>query len=213
VRIPSCWRLEIAVSNRIHRHGSLSATPSPNWSLQSLPLDSSSRGSSPVLHRRPASHERAYRDPRGNSIRSLAWSAARDEVLDLTDDVSSNPSELDNSWKLHIEGEDLNTRCTWKIMVNGVEQECGFTSRKHATKRHIETTHLLIKRWECKLCSKEFTQKASLLRHHSLQSVLTILPALLYSQYVFTVPAPCHLNASLLVVIAYSMTAPEDTNT
>jgi hypothetical protein len=144
---------------------------------------------------------------------SLAWSAARDEVLDLTDDVSSNPSELDNAWKLHIEGEDLNTRCTWKIMVNGVEQECSFTSRKHATKRHIETTHLLIKRWECKLCSKEFTQKASLLRHHSLQSVLTILPALLYSQYLFTVPAPCHLNASLLVVIAYSMTAPEDTNT
>ncbi|THH20319.1 hypothetical protein EW146_g1009 [Bondarzewia mesenterica] len=52
-------------------------------------------------------------------------------------------------------------RCTWLTLKNGQPTPCSYASKKHLVKRHIEATHLRIKRFQCTWCDKTFTQRSN----------------------------------------------------
>jgi hypothetical protein len=177
--VPEPCYFQSSAHPRLSVSSSCSSAPSPPWSLSSLP--NTSHSTSPLVRHPDTSYSASgystsssmrrpspYHMPRQelHAVRPRSPSPSEEAEAGLGNDVLPTPSPLDNEWKAHVTGDDDHTRCTW-VMPDG--RECGFDSRKHATKRHIETTHLQIKRWVCTLCTKDFTQKASLLRHHSLQ--------------------------------------------
>jgi len=73
-------------------------------------------------------------------------------------------------WLKHVEqcpdGHRLPWRCTWQTMKNGSPVPCDYSSKKHLVKRHIEATHLCIKRFQCTWCEKTFTQRSNVAGCH-----------------------------------------------
>ncbi|KZV73480.1 hypothetical protein PENSPDRAFT_289247 [Peniophora sp. CONT] len=52
-------------------------------------------------------------------------------------------------------------RCICKKMENGKPAKCSYKSKKHLVKRHIEATHMNIKRFQCSWCGSTFTQRSN----------------------------------------------------
>jgi len=73
-------------------------------------------------------------------------------------------------WLKHVEqcpdGSKAPWRCTWQTMKNGSPVPCDYSSKKHLVKRHIEATHLCIKRFQCTWCEKTFTQRSNVAGCH-----------------------------------------------
>jgi hypothetical protein len=73
-------------------------------------------------------------------------------------------------WLKHVElcpeGSKTPWRCTWQTMKNGTPMPCDYSSKKHLVKRHIEATHLCIKRFQCTWCEKTFTQRSNVAGCH-----------------------------------------------
>jgi len=73
-------------------------------------------------------------------------------------------------WLKHVEqcpdGSRAPWRCTWQTMKNGTPVPCDYSSKKHLVKRHIEATHLCIKRFQCTWCEKTFTQRSNVAGCH-----------------------------------------------
>ncbi|VDC06500.1 unnamed protein product [Peniophora sp. CBMAI 1063] len=57
-------------------------------------------------------------------------------------------------------------RCTYGKMVNGAPGQCSYESQRHMVKRHVEATHMNIKRFQCSWCRQTFTQRANGLACH-----------------------------------------------
>ncbi|RDX55478.1 hypothetical protein OH76DRAFT_1396871 [Lentinus brumalis] len=56
--------------------------------------------------------------------------------------------------------------CTWEINEgDGITRRCGYSSKKHLVKRHIESKHLQLRPCVCKHCGKGFAQKSNLDTH------------------------------------------------
>ncbi|KAF9259493.1 hypothetical protein L218DRAFT_1003711 [Marasmius fiardii PR-910] len=55
--------------------------------------------------------------------------------------------------------------CVWT--VPGLLHPCYYQGKKQLVKRHVETKHMLIKRFICEFCNKKFAQKTSLGVHVS----------------------------------------------
>lgn len=53
-------------------------------------------------------------------------------------------------------------QCLWTTKDNDASVPCLYTSKKQLVKRHVETTHLKVKRFICEICNKAFPQKTSL---------------------------------------------------
>ncbi|KDQ64490.1 hypothetical protein JAAARDRAFT_28120 [Jaapia argillacea MUCL 33604] len=70
-----------------------------------------------------------------------------------------------DEWLQYAQAEGAQHRCTWPTIKDDVHTPCGYLSRKHLVKRHIQTTHMKIKRWKCEFCGKAFPQKGSLDNH------------------------------------------------
>lgn len=98
--------------------------------------------------------EREYFSPSGIKL----------EVIEL-------PVKYDTKeWLKHVEqcpeGSRTPWRCTWQTMKNGTPMPCDYSSKKHLVKRHIEATHLCIKRFQCTWCEKTFTQRSNVAGCH-----------------------------------------------
>jgi len=98
--------------------------------------------------------EREYFSPTGVKL----------EVIEL-------PVKYDTKeWLQHVEpspdGSRAPWRCTWQTMKNGSRVPCDYSSKKHLVKRHIEATHLCIKRFQCTWCEKTFTQRSNVAGCH-----------------------------------------------
>ncbi|KAI0268199.1 hypothetical protein BC834DRAFT_681159 [Gloeopeniophorella convolvens] len=98
--------------------------------------------------------EREYFSPTGVKL----------EVVEL-------PVKYDTKeWLKHVEqcpdGSKAPWRCTWQTMKNGSPTPCDYSSKKHLVKRHIEATHLCIKRFQCTWCEKTFTQRSNVAGCH-----------------------------------------------
>ncbi|KAH9006757.1 hypothetical protein EDB86DRAFT_4933 [Lactarius hatsudake] len=98
--------------------------------------------------------EREYFSPSGIKL----------EVIEL-------PVKYDTKeWLKHVEqcpeGSKTPWRCTWQTMKNGTPMPCDYSSKKHLVKRHIEATHLCIKRFQCTWCEKTFTQRSNVAGCH-----------------------------------------------
>jgi len=98
--------------------------------------------------------EREYFSPLGIKL----------EVIEL-------PVKYDTKeWLKHVEqcpdGSKAPWRCTWQTMKNGSPMPCDYSSKKHLVKRHIEATHLCIKRFQCTWCEKTFTQRSNVAGCH-----------------------------------------------
>ncbi|KAA1466491.1 hypothetical protein DENSPDRAFT_876563 [Dentipellis sp. KUC8613] len=57
-------------------------------------------------------------------------------------------------------------RCTWQTMEDSRPVTCKYPSKKHLVKRHIEATHMKIKRFKCSWCEKTFTQRSNVAGCH-----------------------------------------------
>ncbi|KAI0092068.1 hypothetical protein BDY19DRAFT_577459 [Irpex rosettiformis] len=56
--------------------------------------------------------------------------------------------------------------CTWvETADNLLERPCGYISKKHLVKRHIESKHLHIKPITCEVCGKGFSQRTNYATH------------------------------------------------
>ncbi|KAI0698543.1 hypothetical protein C8T65DRAFT_742783 [Cerioporus squamosus] len=55
--------------------------------------------------------------------------------------------------------------CTWVIEEKGTTRRCGYSSKKHLVKRHIESKHLQLRPCKCHFCGKGFAQKSNLDTH------------------------------------------------
>ncbi|RPD67307.1 hypothetical protein L226DRAFT_529659 [Lentinus tigrinus ALCF2SS1-7] len=56
--------------------------------------------------------------------------------------------------------------CTWEIKErDGTTRRCGYSSKKHLVKRHIESKHLQLRPCVCPVCGKGFAQKSNLDTH------------------------------------------------
>jgi len=98
--------------------------------------------------------EREYFSPAGVKL----------EVVEL-------PVKYDTrEWLKHVEqcpdGSRAPWCCTWQTMKNGKRVPCNYSSKKHLVKRHIEATHLCIKRFQCTWCQKTFTQRSNVAGCH-----------------------------------------------
>ncbi|KAI0322432.1 hypothetical protein OF83DRAFT_1167490 [Amylostereum chailletii] len=73
-----------------------------------------------------------------------------------------------HEWPKHVVEDETRGkwRCTWQTMRNGEPTTCQYTAKKHLVKRHIEATHMNIKRFECSWCFKTFTQKSNVAGCH-----------------------------------------------
>ncbi|KIP07037.1 hypothetical protein PHLGIDRAFT_434277 [Phlebiopsis gigantea 11061_1 CR5-6] len=56
--------------------------------------------------------------------------------------------------------------CTWVDPKDTIHRNsCGYTSKKHLVKRHIESKHLQIKPITCEICGKGFAQRTNYSTH------------------------------------------------
>ncbi|PCH41162.1 hypothetical protein WOLCODRAFT_137226 [Wolfiporia cocos MD-104 SS10] len=87
--------------------------------------------------------------------------------------VTSFPSENSSggNWMQYAEppkvpGPMALYTCTWPIDNNfGTIMPCGYTSKRHLVKRHVESKHLQLRPCICPVCGKGFAQKSNLETH------------------------------------------------
>ncbi|VDC03020.1 unnamed protein product [Peniophora sp. CBMAI 1063] len=53
-----------------------------------------------------------------------------------------------------IPGDETKWRCTCEKIVDGKHIRCTYKSTKHLVKRHVESTHLNIRRFQCSWCGQ-----------------------------------------------------------
>ncbi|GJE84123.1 zinc finger protein [Phanerochaete sordida] len=97
----------------------------------------------------------------GRSPELRARAAARHSSADGDgDDWARHARALDGG------GSAASFACTWVDTHAGAGgQECGYTSKKHLVKRHIESKHLQIKPITCEICGKGFSQRTNYSTH------------------------------------------------
>ncbi|KAK1224374.1 hypothetical protein PQX77_012670 [Marasmius sp. AFHP31] len=84
---------------------------------------------------------------------------------------SSDGAPDDTEWTAHArasqspDGPPGVWECTWQDSERA--PPCTYQGKKQLVKRHIETTHMLIKKFVCRICDKRFAQKTSLNVHVS----------------------------------------------
>ncbi|KIL70073.1 hypothetical protein M378DRAFT_601145 [Amanita muscaria Koide BX008] len=76
--------------------------------------------------------------------------------------VSSEDAPLHSGWDacaVVTNGHDgrVMYRCLWDLGY----QCCNYTAKRQLVKRHIENTHMQIKRFKCQYCTRRFAQKSS----------------------------------------------------
>ncbi|KAE9406605.1 hypothetical protein BT96DRAFT_915300 [Gymnopus androsaceus JB14] len=55
--------------------------------------------------------------------------------------------------------------CTWKLGTDEGFIECGYGATPKLMRRHVQTTHMHIKRYRCEICDQAFSQGALLHSH------------------------------------------------
>ncbi|KAL4242049.1 hypothetical protein ABKN59_000581 [Abortiporus biennis] len=65
---------------------------------------------------------------------------------------------------IDIPGVGPQYTCTWTNR-DEASTECGYTSKKHLVKRHVESKHLHIKPLACEICGKAFSQRSNYNTH------------------------------------------------
>ncbi|TBU64028.1 hypothetical protein BD310DRAFT_915207 [Dichomitus squalens] len=89
----------------------------------------------------------------------------------LREESEESESDLKNEWIKYTfpspetsAGPDFH--CTWQEKQrDGTSKPCGYSSKKHLVKRHIESKHLQLRPCKCKFCGKGFSQKSNLDTH------------------------------------------------
>ncbi|EIN10635.1 hypothetical protein PUNSTDRAFT_132721 [Punctularia strigosozonata HHB-11173 SS5] len=120
------------------RHRSISAGRTPH-ARQSKARPASSSAKRPAVTMNAEDGE----DSDGAGIMSNV-SDAGFSVLDI--------GEAENFWKDFITNKDGKISCKWVDRATGV---CGYSSKKHLVRRHIENTHLKIKSGFSEWCSSD----------------------------------------------------------
>jgi hypothetical protein len=90
-----------------------------------------------------------------NPSRNASPGSSQQVHLALQDTLPHEPEsalttsvvDINTRWRRYLEGTSTQARCVYPVANEDTGQEvpCGYTGRTHATKRHIETTHLKIK--------------------------------------------------------------------
>ncbi|KAI0701809.1 hypothetical protein BC835DRAFT_1411293 [Cytidiella melzeri] len=76
-----------------------------------------------------------------------------------------------DQWTRHAKaldrgGSSAKYACTWVDTTDNIlERPCGYVSKKHLVKRHIESKHLQIKPITCEICGKGFSQRTNYATH------------------------------------------------
>ncbi|KAI0254748.1 hypothetical protein BJV78DRAFT_1182705 [Lactifluus subvellereus] len=122
------------------------------------------RVSSRTSHKSSGKHKAGKCLEEGFEREYFSPSGVKLEVIEL-------PVKYDTrEWLKHVEqcpdGSRAPWRCTWQTMKNGSPVSCDYSSKKHLVKRHIEATHLCIKRFQCTWCQKTFTQRSNVAGCH-----------------------------------------------
>ncbi|EIW76101.1 hypothetical protein CONPUDRAFT_139557 [Coniophora puteana RWD-64-598 SS2] len=86
---------------------------------------------------------------------------------DLDEDSELDREEWEQYAKPTVSADGTSRRwiCQWESFQSGVLRTCDYKSKKQLVKRHIETTHLHYKPFQCTVCNKAFPQKTSLDTH------------------------------------------------
>ncbi|KAI0005071.1 hypothetical protein BJV74DRAFT_323271 [Russula compacta] len=127
--------------------------------------DEREQRSSPDTPGKPSGKLKAERSlNKGPDREYFSPSGVKLEVIEL-------PVKYDTKeWLKHVEqcpdGSRAPWRCTWQTMKNSNPVPCDYSSKKHLVKRHIEATHLCIKRFQCTWCEKTFTQRSNVAGCH-----------------------------------------------
>ncbi|KAK7695984.1 hypothetical protein QCA50_000624 [Cerrena zonata] len=101
----------------------------------------------------PSSSRGARSDSRGSSVASPGSS------------TSPLPSG-ESGWIKHARPAEAGQyMCIWKEDGDPGSGPCGYSSKKHLVKRHIESKHLNIRRLVCHVCGKGFSQKSNFQTH------------------------------------------------
>ncbi|KAJ8694461.1 hypothetical protein PTI98_007126 [Pleurotus ostreatus] len=124
----------------------------------------------------PVAFNQAFYSPSPQTSTSAPdFSSARAEILQHA--VSSTSSgEASQSlpsagnWEMYARKVSMppnsNWQCLWSVKHKYTSIPCLYAStRKLDVKRHIETSHLMIKRFTCEICNKAFAKKAGFDAH------------------------------------------------
>ncbi|KAI0322437.1 hypothetical protein OF83DRAFT_1167495 [Amylostereum chailletii] len=137
------------LTSRLDGLSTNSPCPPANHRLKEYSGDEDYRGieTIPKVKRRSRSPAKEYYNDLGVKL----------EVRELA--IKYDPK----AWLRHIAESDNKGKwhCTWQTMRNGVPATCSYSAKKHLVKRHIEATHMNIKRFECSWCFKTFTQRSN----------------------------------------------------
>lgn len=113
-------------------------------------------------------HSRSSPNP--DSAASSPTSPAIDTVSDALEEANFiDPMDLWRTYtKRSVDDREGRTplTCTWKLgtATEGFT-ECGYGATPKLMRRHIQTTHMHIKRYRCEICDQAFSQGALLHSH------------------------------------------------
>nr|VWO95187.1 Uncharacterized protein [Ganoderma boninense] len=108
--------------------------------------------------------------------RSIAPTAAVATALPAQsreeEEEEEEPEGMKNAWiKYTYPSPELfagpEFKCVWPLQKHrdGTVEPCGYHSKKHLVKRHIESKHLQLRPCKCQYCGKGFSQKSNLDTH------------------------------------------------
>ncbi|KAJ8522982.1 hypothetical protein ONZ45_g458 [Pleurotus djamor] len=114
--------------------------------------------------------EDTYSDNQGRSSPALSHSLSSGSLSASSTPRASPPatsSAVPENWEIYarqVKRSDgsLAYQCLWTSKDGDSTKPCMYTSKKQLVKRHVETTHLKVKRFICDICNKAFPQKTSL---------------------------------------------------
>ncbi|PIL37030.1 transcription factor [Ganoderma sinense ZZ0214-1] len=88
------------------------------------------------------------------------------------EEEEEEPEDMKNAWiKYTYPSPELfagpEFQCVWPLQKHrdGTLEPCGYHSKKHLVKRHIESKHLQLRPCKCQYCGKGFSQKSNLDTH------------------------------------------------
>ncbi|VDC00817.1 unnamed protein product [Peniophora sp. CBMAI 1063] len=65
-----------------------------------------------------------------------------------------------------ISNDQIQWRCIYPTFHAGEPGLCNYTAQRNMVRRHVESTHLKIKRFQCSWCGSKFTQRSNAERAH-----------------------------------------------